>query len=456
MIVESGARRPAKIVRYGSPVTARGTIDGIRRALFVGTGLAVPIYAFPVLHLLGRDIDLATVLAALFVLASLGSLRRNSAATWIWLGVAAVVQAFVLIRPLPSAFDLRRFLISDGHWLLLIAFFFACFSLDASETARMRIALWNLTGGALVALFALYQVLGTPRHWPGTGAVLVPFQREPFRVTWIGGYLQEGSYTRPSSVFLEASFMGGYLSWILVVGAAAVFAIPRSVRFRTRPVAMAGLALVLLAIAASVSWGAYADLGVGAGVGFVALWISRRISAGRVALAMAAAALLVAFAASSPPGRRAVVAVSGRWDLLTKTSIREDATDALSGDSSWLRVRNLEHTFRLVRARPFRGIGLGQFGNYEKSEAGPSRPSFKDPWCGWVAIAAEMGIFGPAVLLTALLVVLRRWWRNRSGGFEDVAVPALLAIAVVQQFHTASFLDLWWWYPVSFAAVLSA
>jgi len=440
-------------VRYVLLVTGRAAIDSIRQALFIATGLAVPLYVFPVLKALGRSIDLATVLAALFVLSSFASYRRNSAAGWFWLALAAVVPALVLIRPVPSAFDLRRFLVSYGHWLLLIAFFFSCFSLEVPGTARTRLALWNVAAGALVALFAVYQVFGTPRHWPGTGPILAPFQREPLRLTWIGSFSQEGSYTRPSSVFLEPSWMGGYLSWVLVLGVAAVLAMSRGSRSKARSLATAGLALVLLSIAASVSWGAYVDLGVGAGAGLAALWLGRRFPAGRTALLIIAAALLVALAALSPPGRRVAGAVSERWEKLAQTPLEENATEAQQQDSSWLRVRNLAHTSRLFRAHAFRGIGLGQFANYE-NPGERFRPSFKDPWCGWVAIAAEMGVLGPVVLLGALLLILRRWWRNRSGGLEHVAVPALLAIVIVQQFHTASFLDLWWWYPVSVASAL--
>ncbi len=440
-------------MRYVLLVTGRGAIDGIRRALFVATGLAVPLYAFPVLEALGRSIDLATMLAALFVLSSFASYRRNSAASWFWLALAAVVPALVLIRPVASAFDFSRFLVSYGHWLLLIAFFFSSLSLEAPETARTRIALWNLAAGTLVALFALYQVVGTPRHWPGTGPILVPFQREPLRLSWIGGFSQEGSYTRPSSVFLEPSWMGGYLSWVLVLGIAAVLAMPGAVRSKARPFATVGLALVLLAIAASVSWGAYVDLAVGAAAGLASLWLSRRIPAGRKLLVIGAAVLVVALAALSPPGRRVAGAVSERWEKLAKTPLEENATEAQQQDSSWLRVRNLAHTSRLFRAHAIRGIGLGQFANYEKAGE-PSRLSFEYPWCGWVAVAADVGVLGPPVLLGALLLILQRWRRNRSGGLEDIAVPALLAIAAIQQFHTASFLDLWWWYPVSLASAL--
>lgn len=441
-------------MRYVLFVTGRGPADGTRRAIFLATGLAVPLYAFPVFHVLGRSVDLATVLAAAFVLSSAPAYRRNSVASLLWFGFAAVVPALVLIPPAASPFDFFQFLVSYGHWLLLIAFFFLSLCLQAPEELRTRIAAWNVAAGSFVALFAIYQLVGTPRRWPGTGPILVPFQREPIRGTWVGGFSQEGSYTRPSSVFLEPSWMGGYLSWVLVLGLAAVFLPPGEARSKPRPLAILGLTVILLAIAASVSWGAYVDLAAGAVAGLATLWLGRRLPGRQILAAIAAAALVVALAVLSPPGRRVAGAVSERWVWLGETPLKENATETQRKDSSWLRARNLEHTFQLFSAHALRGIGLGQFASYGES-GGPRAPSFKDPWCGWIAIAAEMGILGPVVLLGCLLIVLRRWSRGASAGLAGVAVPALLAVAVVQQLHTASFLDLWWWYPVSVASVLA-
>jgi hypothetical protein len=429
-------------------------IENIQRIFFVATGLAVPLYAFPPLRVLGRDIDLATILAGGFVFMSLVAMsyRRTAAASRIWLVAAVVIPAAALMPPVSPFFDPRRFLVSYGHWLLLIAFFFCSLSLATSEAARTRIARWNFAFATLIALFALYQVVGIPRQWPGTGTVLIPFQREPLRL--IEGAFEQGSYTRPSSIFLEPAWMGGYLSWTFVLGVVVVFALPGGKRSRAGAFAAAGLALILLAIAASVSWGAYADFAVAAAAGLVSLLSSHR-SPGRHSLpAITAVALILALAAVSPPGRRVVGAVSQRWDNLARTALEEAAPEAQRQDSSWVRAQNLIHTARLFRAHPTRGIGLGQFANYEKSTR-RSDLFFEHSWWGWVLIAAEMGVVGPFLLLGALVLILLRWRRNRGGRLEDDAVPALLAIAVVQQLHTASFLDLWWWYPVSIAAVLS-
>jgi hypothetical protein len=437
-------------------VTGRKPPESVRLVFFLATGLAVPLYAFPLFRILGREVDLATILAALFVLSSLlaVSYRRSSVASRVWLGAAAVVPALVLIPPSFPAFQLSGFLVSHGHWLLVSAFFFFSLSLQTSERTRTRVALWNLLAGTAVALFAIYQVVGIPRHWPGTGTVLAPFQREPLRLT----RASYGSpYTRPTSVFLEPAWMGGYLTWVFVLGFTLAFLASKTVGPRARFFARAGVALILFAIAASVSWGSYADFAAAVGAGLVILILGRRFRFRRksLAVAVAVAGVVLALAAVSPPGRRVARAVSDRWTQLTRTPITESDAEPPGSDSSWVRARNLAYTAGLFRGHAARGIGLGQLASYAKSEE-TSSPSFRrDPWCGWVAIGAQMGVLGPLVLLAALVLILARWRRNRSGGVEDVAVPALLALALVQQLHTGSYLDLWWWYPVSVAAVLS-
>jgi hypothetical protein len=175
----------------------------------------------------------------------------------------------------------------------------------------------------------------------------------------------------------------------------------------------------------------------------------------RKVLSIGSLGLVFALAAASPPGRRVAGALSVRWAQLARTPIHEEKAEPLHSDSSWVRARNLEHTVRLFRAHAARGIGLGQFASYARSEKDPLLSSTRDPWCGWVAIGAEAGVLGPLVLVGALLLILQRWRRNRAGSVEDIAVPALVALAFVQQLHTGSYLDLWWWYPVSVAAVLS-
>jgi hypothetical protein len=66
-----------------------------------------------------------------------------------------------------------------------------------------------------------------------------------------------------------------------------------------------------------------------------------------------------------------------------------------------------------------------------------------------------MGLAGP-LLLAAVLLILRRWIPSRHlvASPLAVALPTLVAFAVAEQSHTASYRNLWWWYPVAIVAVL--
>src|SRR5439155_13540541 len=229
----------------------------------------------------------------------------------------------------------------------------------------------------------LYQAFGHRPGWPATGSLLTSAQREPLRLMPVG----ELGYVRPTSVFLEPAWLGGYLAFV----AAGLFGLlpARGSGRRAAGIAVAAaLGVVLLAILATVSWGAYLDL---AAVLAVSLWGLRgRIRAAPGAAAAVAAALLLALVAVavSPMGRLVGNAAIERWRTLRETPVGEDVSVRDVGDSSWMRAENIRHTVGLIEQYPWRGVGLGQFGRYARS----SGPSFiavaatRDPWCGWLAI----------------------------------------------------------------------
>jgi hypothetical protein len=442
-------RKPAVL---NSAPDARDALDSARRTLFLLTGLAVPLYAFPVFQVFHKHVDPATVFAGLFVLTSAGALFRRLATPPAILLVAAVgVPLLAAIPPQPPRFSADQFAISYAHWLLVVLFFFAALALrrDASFTAQL--VLWNGLAGFLVAAFALYQVVGIPRQWPGTDTVLFSFQREPLRFVQIAGT----GYVRPTSIFLEPAFLGGYLSF--VVALLLAYALSRRSAL-SLPAAAAGFAgaTILVALLATVSWGAYLD--------FAAVLVATLPAAGRrifrhprlavpLGAALAVAAAVIAF---SEPGRAAVRAAEERWRMFRETPVESDRMSADVRDSSWARARNVRHTQDLFRRYPARGLGLGHFEKH--SAAGDSYNALvttRDPWCGWLASGAEMGLAGPLVLAGIVVLVIVRFIRNRPSGSAAVAVPALVALAAIQQVHTGSYIDLWWWYPLSVAAVLA-
>jgi O-antigen ligase len=316
------------------------------------------------------------------------------------------------------------------------------------------VVLANGLMGGLVAAFGLVQAIGHRAGWTEAGSRLFRAQSEA---------MGPSGYLRPTSVFLEPAWLGGYLAFAL----AALFGLLASgtlKRWGSRTIAIAALIAVLLCLLATVSWGAYADLAVVLAAG---LWLLRdRFRAAPKAAAVIGAVLVLVLAvgALSPPGRAAATAALQRWKMLLETPVGAEASAREVSDSSWMRFENARHTIALIREYPGRGVGLGQFGRYARTSGTSSIAvaSTRDPWCGWLAIAAEVGLLGPPALAAFLVAVFLR----RSGGtlpgpspddaFRRVTVPALVLLALVQQAHTGSYIDLWWWYPLSVAMLLAA
>ncbi len=408
-----------------------------RSALFLATALAIPFYAFPILTVAGRPIDAATLFAAVFLLVSLPSLLRllrEDRARALFAAAAVAVPLLVLLAPRHPTFSPAAFAVSLAHWLLVAGFFLAAATLTLDAGERRRFLGANLVVGIAVAGFALYQAFGHARGWPGAGERLLLNQRAPFRML---GY---GDYPRPTSFFLEPSYLGGYLTWIALLALAAAASRER----RDSPaLPIAAFSLAVLGVAMSLSWGAYADL---AAVVLVALILARRLPREtRTRLRPFAAVFAVAILTA------AVTPLTGafveRVRRLSRTPLDRSAPAVLHADSAGVRVENLRYIVGLFRSEPLTGIGLGQFQIRGAARTGSPRES---PWCGWAAAAALFGVLGPALVAAGLLLLLRdSAWR------PGLLAAGTVALAVVDQVHTASFIDLRWWLPLAAVVALS-
>ena len=439
-----------------SPVATRfrpnGAIGRIRTGLFLATGLAIPLYAFPPFQFRGRDVDLASALAALFVLSCLplwfrARIERRLA---ILFAFCAAVPLLVWIPPLPIRFSPGAFVSSYAHWLLVTAFFVTGASGAWSETSRRRILMGNAGASLLISGYALYQCFGIPRSWPGTGPFLFPLQREAFRFTRVGGNYFSGGYTRPTSLFLEPAWLGGYLAWVSACIFGMLLRAPQGLSRAGRLLLAVAALFAANAILATVSWGAYADFAVVLAAtalsGFAAEGRRRRLVGALILAALLGAGI------ASPAGKPIRAAVAERWSLLTATPLTGQ-DPALAKDSTWVRLQNFQHTVELFSARPARGIGLGQFPLYARPEVrGIPGLSMRDPWCGWAAIAAQLGALGPLILAAALVLAVLPGLSRRNP-YSPIGV-VLVVLAAFVQTHTGSFADLWWWYPVTLGAVL--
>jgi len=423
-------------------------VDRVRVGLFTATGLAVPFYAFPPVHLLGKAVDLATLIGAAFLAAiAFGTpARRPPRAAFFLVGAGLAIPLLAILPPRHGWFAFRPFLFSYGHWAFVLLFFFGASLLELPESGRRFVVRANLLLASAVAAFGIYQLIGLPRKWPGTGERLLAMQREGFR------FMSLGNYMRPTSIFLEPAWLGGYLVWTLALALSIAATHPRG---RAR-LAWLGSALLLGTTAAlTVSFGAYADAAALFAVFVVVVVRSKLWSRREAARAAAVVCLAVFLLALSPPGRSFGAALKHRFQNLgERPSALWDTNQSLH-ESFWPRVRNVELTLAVFLSRPLTGIGVGEFPSYlEKAQIDPNE-HFDFPVCGWLALAAEMGILGPLYLAGLLLLVWGRARGNPMETFSGIAVPALLAIALTQQLHMSSFIDLWWWYPVSLAAVLA-
>ncbi len=407
----------------------------LRFWLFAATGLTVPLFAFAPFRLVGHRIDLAIVLAAAFLLASLSALARSltrSRARALFAAAAAIVPLLALIPRQDPTFSAPHFTRSLVHWWIVTGFFLAAGTLALSQRHRILLIRLNLVAGIVVAAYAVYQAFGHARGWPGAGDRLFPFQRSPFMIY---GY---GDYVRPSSFFLEPRYMGGYLAWIALLALSALIA----GRNGTSPgLSLVALSFAVFGVAISLSWGAYADVFVVLGAAALQMRGSpreNRATYRRLGGVLAAVVLL----AAATPLRQALL---GRLDRLSRTPI-DTTTSVRDPDSLRSRIINLHHTMFLFESAPVTGIGIGQF----RQRTGAQPGSFEEsPWFGWAASAALFGLLGPLLIAAGPLLVVQAA-RPRS----QLIAAGTVAFAVVDQIHTASFIDLHWWFPLAVALVL--
>ena len=416
---------------------------GVRQGLFFGAGLSLPLAEFPLFRFAGKGVDLALVLAVLFVLASAPAFLAGTARLPIrWLAMASGLPLLALLRPEPP-FSGRQFAFSYAHWGLVILVFSAAWLLPCRKEALRRFLLLQAAMVAVVAAFALYQVIGIPKGWPLTGAVISSWQGEPFRLSI------EGSFVRPTSVFPEPSWLGAYLAWAIVCALTAVLSSLQ--RGAGRVLLLASTFLAAAALATTVSWGGYADGAVAlGGVAGAAAWTLDRRARRQVLASLAAFLSLSGLLVALVAGGRLKEAVKTRVGELRQTSLFGENARGIVVDSARSRLDNAKDALTLFRRRPLAGVGLGQFGQFQNSVLGRSS-DISSPWTGWLAVAAETGFLGPVVLLGAVALPLRSGWRH-ADPFARLFVPAAAALLIVQQVHMATYISLFWWLPVAFLA----
>lgn len=445
----SAAAGPAESARSRARSLGGRAVRTARPVLFAATGLAVPFHAFPPVVVGGRAIDLATILAALFVLSTPPRTLARRIASWPWLLAFAFVPLLALLLPEAPPFSHRQFALSWGHWLLVTGFFVSALDLDLDPRRVSRLLLAQVVLASTVAVFALYQVAAWSAGggWPLSGPLLCPLQKEPLRLSaYVAGFV------RPTSVFLEPAWLAGYLAWTFAC-AGALAAAAAGAR---RAALGAAAATIAVALVATVSPGGYLDLAAGA----LALVLAaaapgvRSLRAPGLAFALGTSLAVVGVVLLAPAGRPIVSAIAARARQLVRTSITAPERGSPGQDpSAALRLVSARDSVRLLARRPWNGIGLGQFPAFQQAVNG-RLPSESQPWLGWLGIAAEAGALGPVLLALPLALAVARL-RGASRGAR-LLVPALVALLAVQPLHGAYYIDLAWWFPAALAFVAAA
>ena len=409
-------------------------LDRLAFLAFCATGAALPLFAFPPVTVAGKAVDLATLLAAAFLVLRLRALPTLRGGRLAWGVAAAVVPLLALAGGAARAgtFEPRQFGASYLHWLLVVGVFAMAAGLPL-DRRRWHVLVGVQTGAGLaVALFCWYQLIGRSRGWAGTGPVLLPFQRGPF----VGGTL--GGYERPTSFLLEPSYMGIHLVWAAVFPLSLL--IDRGQARGTRLACAAAVAILVSAVLASASLGAIADLLAVGAVALVRVAGATGVRRWRALLFGAVAALAVAGATAALWSSGPVRAVRARIEASVAAARAGDYA-ALGGYRAGLHAREV----RVFARDPLTGAGIGQYRLV--AAAMPGYQGTIQVVSGWLGSAAEMGVGGPLVLVAAMALARRR---SRAA-----PVALLLTFLAVNQLHAASYIELTFWYPLACAAMVA-
>ena len=362
-----------------------------------------------------------TVLGSLLVL--LGALRRGAGIAWgslAWLGLAGLLllrfTGFVTFE-------------SEARTTLLAVSFVAGATLGRNAPTRRLLLANFLTMAIVLALFGIAQSLYLQDSARASARLAAPglFEAADFAAF--------ASSNRARSVFGQANGFAGFL--LLVLPFAASAAIPRG------PVVGRALVFAVVLVGAFVVAGsigaAIALLGVvAAGCAFEA----RRSALARTAawcfggLFVAGVAMVTALIAGWRPGQVAGV----------------DPRSFLHRLDYW------SQALALWRTAPVFGVGLGNYPDFvEPGAAG--RESSLYAHQGYLAMLAEGGIVGLALLLGCLALAIRWVMRAPTAARSDVAVgprrlldlaPVILAIGL--DFGRVGFLILDTWTFAGLAA----
>ncbi|MEA3408071.1 MAG: O-antigen ligase family protein [Chloroflexota bacterium] len=244
------------------------------------------------------------------------------------------------------------------------------------------------------------------------------------------GFALLGRYMRAHGTFSQPNPFGGYVGLLLPLAYTTCFGLWRRAWSQRRAPflalwGIAAMATMVLLAALVMSWSRGALLGFVGGLVLVGLGLRRRAWA-LVLMAVLLFLLLATYLAPLLP------AGLGRRLSDLAIYLGRDLTAIEITDANFSIIERLAHwqaAWRMFAARPWLGVGTGQ---YATAYASVALPRWQNPLGHahnyYLHILAEGGLLGLASYLTLLAAAIAGVWRRRAG---EKVWPSALALGVL-------------------------
>lgn len=421
--------------------------------LLVVLSLLIPFNGFSIVNIGDYGVEYALLPALFLVTYTLVRmlLTRQAVPAFVFYPALTVIGAAALslfAYYFINEFSISEYVKSFLHLIFYVVLFLCIASIRVKTESIIKLLKINLLFATFICLYGFYQVPARFYDWP--------FAYPAFNN--VSGTLINTKFfdlfVRPSSIFLEPSFLGAYLiDAILVIGICMIF--DKTLIVRSKYVRSLMLATFIGMLFCSFSIGAFLVLAMVACVMFVCLHIPhkwRKLSIGTFTLLGLLAA--ANFAIQAGIGVNLLEFIGARFsNIFAQLFLGESA---MSGDSLPKRFRSIAMAFQLWTNYPLTGVGIGNYGIHASKEGlfiyTDSALMSTMSEQGLVGILAYVALFG--VILVNLFDSVRNPVRSKLDTLKCAFFFVVVAHAIELSFNMGSILHLREWFPLGLAALL--
>ena len=330
--------------------------------------LTAPFEWLPIVYIGNHGIQLSWFFILAFVYLSmlyiLGGQKRfyvnnvSIAAFWWLIAISLSLLGFLTTGTIQHISDFFTTWLQAAMFTLSIIFIYAFRLRRKTFKNMLRIAIFL---AVLVSIYALYQQIAIPKHWP---LATLPFKNFNISKYEASGYVS--GFLRPGAIFVEPVLLGNYLA-PLIAFLGSFLVLNRSSLFSTRFIDWLSLGFLSLSFLLTFSLGGYLSLLLVIPI----LWRSaNRESRSRIVLYSVIIILIFGLADLSDyliSGSSILTNVIERFGALVNDTVRFFLSRApfhLSyGSSTVQRLHATSLVLKIWLQHPVFGIGLNNLGN---------------------------------------------------------------------------------------------